>query len=84
MRIRNISAFARFLENHSGTAAKAVRHTSASQPQGAAAGARHADAFTSSTTSEKRRDRVSLRVENGCSIIELHNPEARNALTPHM
>lgn len=70
MRIRNVSAFARLVEKHSSNQA--------------APGALASGAFASPLEPATHRAHVSLRVEKGCSVIELHNPEARNALTPYM
>ena len=71
MRIRNIAAFARFVESRSA-------------PASGVAQALQLDAATSSLQPQTWRPHASLRLENGYSVIELHNPAARNALTPLM
>lgn len=72
MRIRSIAAFSRLIAQHfdsgGGAASQESSKHSAIPSLGPVTGRPH----------------VSFRNENGYSIIELCNPLARNALTPHM
>ena len=69
MRIRSISALSRLIAHHS-------------EASGALSGKTHS--AIPSVNSATRGAFVSFRAEDGYSLIELHNPQARNALTPLM
>jgi len=69
MRIRNIAALSRLIAQHS-------------EKYGALSGKTHS--AIPSVNSATRAAFVSFRAEDGYSLIELHNPQARNALTPLM